>query len=331
MRMLQDRSPERETPNDARVEDGTPSNRGQDARDTTVGDSAVPIEMFFDVARPSGAIEFLGLAEGLDNSGHEMSGLFSWTCQACHAVNRDVIIVQPQRAFLTKWSCKQCSQAVLVRFGARAAAEWTAQHALTIMGKMPGQSAGESGPCAAGRPQRAGSPGQRIFAWLTIPALAAIILLGVKDLTHLRSSSAAGREGRHWPANSYAWLGGYWVDEHSNDVLYFGYINPAAHCGTYTRVRRENTPACIVRFEIVHEDATDERLVLKEMDGPPPRAAALHEGPGPSDTSNSNALLYLSRSGPAMVRMTTDQGQPVVTAYRHFAKSPLHEGPANAD
>jgi len=284
------------------------------------GSEKGPVEVLFDIAKPSGPIEFLGLMEGRDGPGRGLSGLFSWTCPACNASNRDVTAVESQRPFLTEWSCKLCSQPMLVRFQARAAAEWTAQHALAMAGTTLSRPAGEAGPCAdiTGGSKQRRNCGQRIFGWIAVPALAAIIVLGVSDQMPIRSSSASsGREVRQGSSFSYAWLGGYWVNERSNDTLYFGYVNPAAQCGTYTRVARDGRPARIVRFQIVHEEATDERLVLRERDEP--------QGAAPSDPTGSDAILYISRHGTSMVRMTMHQGEPVLTAYRHFAKRPARE------
>lgn len=163
--------------------------------------------------------------------------------------------------------------------------------------------------------RQSSAPNQRLFAWIAIPILAVLIALGLADLRRLRPSLAypGGREQRR-PPLSYSWLGGYWIDENADDVLCFGYVNPTAHGGAYTRISRDGAPARIVRFQIVHEEATDARLVLRELDESPQSAVQQSDG--------SNAILYISRGGTSMIRMTTHQREPVLTTYRHMDKPP---------
>ena len=224
-------------------------------------------EVTFDVSKPSGQVEFLGLLDGLAGFGNKLSGLFGWTCHACGTVNRDTAAIEPLQSSLVQWSCKQCSQALVVRFLARSGGDWIAQHSLAITGKAfchQAEEPPEEGPCVRKKSARSG---QRTFAWITVPALAAVILLGISDMRRIRSSRAStDRQRREHSATSYAWLGGYWAGEDPNDRIFFGYMNPTADTGAYTRVARDGSPPRIVRVEIVHEETTDDRLVLQELE-----------------------------------------------------------------
>jgi hypothetical protein len=91
-------------------------------------------------------------------------------------------------------------------------------------------------------------------------------------------------------------------------------MNPTTHSGAYTRVAGDGSPPCIVRVEIVHEETTDDRLVLKELDAP--------QDPMASEPDHTNAILYIARGGTSMIRMTTRQGEPVLAVYRRVDKQP---------
>ncbi len=275
------------------------------------------VEVAFDVRKPSGPVEFLGLLDGLGGFGNKLSGLFGWVCQACGTSNRDTAVIEPHQSLLMQWSCNRCSQEMFVRFLARPATDWITQHAVAITGKALCQMAdGARIPeCVTRRDRQPRISSQRVFAWIAVPALAAVILLGLTNMKRIRSSFASprGERGRRAPT-SYGWLGGHWVREDLKDALYFGYMNPARRSGTYTRVSRSGRPIDIVRFEIVHEETTDDRLVLRELDGPQDPAAPESLGP--------NAILYISRHGTSMIRMTTHRGEPVLAVYRHMDKEP---------
>ena len=269
------------------------------------------VEVAFDVRKPSGPVEFLGLLDGLGGFGNKLSGLFGWVCPACGTSNKDTAVIEPNQSLLMQWSCNHCSQAMFIRFLARPATDWITQHAVAITGKAlchmaDGPPTPEYATRQGKRPTRSS---QRVFAWITVPALAAVIFLGLADMRRAGSSLASlgGEGGRHASA-SYAWLGGHWVSDDMSDALYFGYVNPARRSGTYTRVSRSGRPTDIVRFEIVHEETTDDRLVLRELDGP--------QDPTAPESVCPNAILYIARQGTLMMRMTTQQGEPVLTVYR---------------
>lgn len=269
------------------------------------------VEVAFDVRKPSGPIEFLGLLDGLGGFGNKLSGLFGWVCQACGTSNKDTAVIEPNQSLLMQWSCHQCSQAMLVRFLARPSTDWITQHAVAITGNAMCHMANgaSTSECATRLNKRPARSSQRVFAWITVPALAAVIFLGLADMRRTGSSSASPSSERVGHASaSYAWLGGHWVSEDMSDALYFGYVNPAKRSGTYTRVSRSGRPTDIVRFEIVHEETTDDRLVLRELDGP--------QDPMAPESVCANAILYIARQGTLMIRMTTQDSEPVLTVYR---------------
>lgn len=269
------------------------------------------IEVAFDVRNPPGLVEFRGLLDGLAGFGNKLSGLFGWACPACGTSNRDTAVIEPNQSALAQWSCHECSQAMLVRFLARPATDWITQHAAAITGNAMCHMAdgASTSEWATRRNKRPTTSSQRVFAWIAVPALAAVICLGLADMRRTGSSLASpnGQQGPQASA-SYAWLGGHWVSDDMSDALYFGYVNSARRSGTYTRVSRTGRPTDIVRFQIVHEETTDDKLVLKEVDGP--------NDPMDPESVDQNAILYISRQGTSMIRMTTQQGEPVLTVYR---------------
>jgi len=281
------------------------------------GSRDTPAEVLFDIARPSGPLEFMGLLEGLGGSRGKLVGLFNWTCAACGAGNQDTAVIASFQSFLVEWSCSGCDARIVVRFRARSTSDWVAKHALAITGKALCRLADREGPPE--RPahlrRKRSKPSQKVFAWIVLPILVILIGLGLTDFRRIRSSLANRDAGRpSGSRQSYSWLGGYWISENSEDVLFFGYMNPAAQCGAYTRVPRDGGPTQIVRFQIVHDEATDDRLVLRELGGSAPSTE--------QDPGGSGAILYLSRHGTSLIRMTTRQGQPILTNYHHMDRPP---------
>jgi len=270
----------------------------------------IPVECMFDITKPSGQIEFLGFIDGLVGSGNNLSGLFEWTCSECDASNHDAAVIEPNQSFLSEWSCNHCDKVMLVRFRARPMADWIAQHALAITGRALCGLAekGEASEAKDRTQAQSARPSQKAFAWIVVPLLAILIVVAAMDMRHIQTSSAYSRLVSGRPsAPSYSWLGGYWISDSPYDVLYFGYVSPAAHRGTYTRRAHDGEPAQIVRFEIVREETTDDTLVLRELNGSP-------------QTAGPQAILRIDRSERSMVRIATSRGQSIVTSYYHTAR-----------
>jgi len=265
------------------------------------------VEHIFDVTKRSAQLEFLGFIDGVAGSGNNLSGLFQWKCDKCGAINHDAAIIETGRSFLAEWSCNRCDEAMHVHFRTRPITDWIAQHTLAITTKaLSGATEEEnSSESSSSEGRQSAEPNQKTFAWIAIPLLALLIVVGSADLKHLRSSFADGRgpSGRA-SGPSYSWLGGYWVGEEPGDALYFGYMNPAARCGAYTIPAHNGKPAQIVRFEILREEAMDDRLVLRELNKSP-------------QADDPGAVIHITRDDGRMVRMTTRGGEPVLNTYRH--------------
>jgi hypothetical protein len=274
-----------------------------------------PAEYIFDITKPSDPIEFCGLIDGLVGPGNGMTGMFKWTCPACGRPNHDAVGIQPNRSFLAEWSCNHCDDPMIVRFHARPPTDWIAQHALAITGTALCHLAEKELPSytQVRPPRRSGRSGQKMFAWIAIPLLTVIITVEAMDFRRIETSSAYSRYTPARSSSSYSWLGGRWVSESSGDTLTFGYMNPAAGCGAYTRATRDGAAPRIVRFEIIHEETTDGRLILRELTPAPDTATPQDNG--------SDAILYITRHGDSLTRMITSRGTPVMTTYYRTGKT----------
>jgi hypothetical protein len=290
-----------------------------------------PIELAFDITKASGQIRFLGLLDKPNQSDNELTGLFDWICQACKTVNRDTVTLKPEQPFLTKWSCTHCSRATLVRFRARAGTEWVAQHTLAVTGKSFYSAAEEEQAGVhlrpRGKPPRRGS--QTMFAWIAVPSLAVIILLGVLDMRRVSNSVASPRTAQQphreltlsqqrnsTPSSR---IVGYWISEARDHVVYFGPIDPVTRTGTYTRVSRGNHQAKTVRFTVFHEETRGDQLVIREEPEAGRPDSAVDRSPRPSVSPGSSeaveVTLNVPRGGETMTRVDIRDGEPVMTVY----------------
>lgn len=275
-----------------------------------------PVELAFDITRTSEQIRFLGLLDRLRESDNELTGLFDWTCPACGATNRDAVILQPQQAFLAKWSCNSCSQTTLVRFRARASAEWIAQHTLAVAGTSFDASAADALIAPQVTSGRKRMPrNQKIFAWVAIPALLAIIVLALANVRRVSPSSASPRASRQEQRASTpsTRVVGYWVSEEKNHVLHFGEIDPVRHTGTYTVVSRHDGQANILHFRVIREEPAGERLVIRiesEIESPEFANRRLQ-------TELPDVTLYVPRDARTMKWVDREPGAARTTLYRN--------------
>jgi hypothetical protein len=289
-----------------------------------------PIELAFDVTKTSTQVKFLGLLGSPDKSDGGLQGVFDWTCQACGAVNRATIGVEPQQAFLSRWSCTSCSRLTLVQFRARAGAEWIAQHTLAVTGKAfhaPPEDAGLAA-CARARPRTRKRDGQTIFAWIAIPALLGIILLGVMDMRRVSRTSASPHLADSGAPTSTpsTRLEGYWVSEQHDHMLCFEAVDPVSRVGTYTVVSRSSRQADTVPFKILHEEVTGEQVVIRQepdqlSDASESRMAPASAHAGRPDSATSDVTIYVPRDGRSMTWIDMREGQPVVTMYRNAGET----------
>jgi hypothetical protein len=274
-----------------------------------------PAEYVFDIAKPAGLIEFCGLIDGFADPENNLAGSFRWTCAGCGASHHDTAAIQPNQSFLAEWSCDHCGGRFLARFRARPASDWVAQHALAITGRALCRQAERGVPHQIlvppqGRIRRSG---QTVFGWIALPLLAAIIIMGSLDFKRIQASSAKSREGPDSSSSSpYSWLGGHWISENSSDMLTFCYINAAAGRGAYTRARRDGTQSHVVRFQIVHDEAKDGRLILCES------SQSANSATPRADWSD--AILYVTKNGDSVTRVVTSGGTAVITTYYRQGK-----------
>ncbi|MBN2128028.1 MAG: hypothetical protein JW741_00965 [Sedimentisphaerales bacterium] len=283
----------------------------------------MPIEVTFDVMGASDGITFSGFVDAPRGSDCELEGLFDWTCEGCGSSNREVLMLKPQQAFLTRWRCRHCSQVTVVKFRSRAMAEWVAQHTLATTGKAFCELAENDSvlqPC--GRDYtRARRRGQRLFAWIAVPALVGIIALGLGDWRRLKSCSAFALGGRReqTTAGPFVRLRGYWFSQAAGRVLCFTHVDPLSGLGKYTVVSRNGGPSGEVHFEVIHEEATGDRVIIRAIDGGRDGTVArAGGGPGPSE-----ATLYIEKQNGSLIWAEVRQGKPAVVVYQRAGKNPL--------
>jgi hypothetical protein len=303
-----------------------------------------PIELEFDISKASAQVKFLGLLDGPTGSDKELTGLFDWICQECRTVNQDTVTLKPQRLFLAKWSCSGCSQTTLVRFHARAAAEWIAQHTLAVTGKTFDELARDDDEPlghikSRPRPQNAG---QRLFAWVAVPSLCVIILMAVRDVRRIPASSATPQKIEHGLSQSTpsSRIVGYWINESADHVLYFGPIDRVLYIGTYTVVSRGSKRVDTVQFQVIHEEITGEQLVIREEPGEYGKERAKRrmearnrqmEIIGPSGpVERAEVTLRVSKDGRTMTRVEMWEDEAVITLYHRAGEAltqftPPHE------
>jgi len=284
--------------------------------------SSEPVELAFDITRPSEQIRFLGLLDRLRESDNELTGLFDWTCPACGATNRDAVILRPQQAFLATWSCDSCSLTTVVRFHARAGAEWVVQHTVAVTGTSFDASAAQGliPPCLAGR--RRPPRNQKILAWIAIPALLAAIGMELLDVRRVAPSSASTQRVEQELRTSASStpstrVVGYWLSEEKNQVVHFTPIDPVKHTGTYTVVSRRDGQASIVNFRVVQEEAAGEQLVIRGKSGIQNPEFGNRRLP----TEASDVTLYIPRDAKILKWVDVEAGGPKTTIYRSAGDS----------
>jgi len=279
-------------------------------------------EVVFDVTKPAEGLVFLGLLDSVGTSDNRLTGLFAWRCQGCGASNKDVAIVESQQAFLTRWSCSRCEKTVIVRFRARASADWVAGHTLAITGKDLCHLA-EDDPVAYLTPaeeQARGSAGQRAFAWVAIPALLALVFLGLSDIRRPPVSSASAPKEARAPHQSTALsrLLGHWVSEEGGDRLYFVHIDAASRMGTYVQFSQNRRPGCRVWFDVIHEDSKGEQLIIRRWSEPADGSKA-NRSPA---AAGSEATVYIPRHGASLTWIDIQGGSPTLKVYHRLDSSP---------
>ena len=228
-------------------------------------------EVVFDIINPVEGIKFLGLLDHSGEPGNRLTGLFDWQCQRCGSLNRDAVIVDPEQAFISRWLCRHCEKAMIVRFRARGSIEWVAEHTLAITGKALCHLTEEefAADAAAIEHSVRRRASQRLFAWIAVPALIALVLLGLSDMQPLSDALASptkSERGLH-QSGALSRLPGQWVSEDGKDRLYFGHIDAVSRRGTYVRFFQDRRPGDLFWFDVIHEDPREEKLVIRLCEG----------------------------------------------------------------
>jgi hypothetical protein len=268
----------------------------------------VAAELVFDVSKGSENVQFLGFVTGLEELRNDLVGLFAWTCQGCTCRNRSSTLIRPTQAFLVRWLCASCGKVTLVQFRSRASAEWVVQHAVAVTGSAFGETA-EPAPAVGKRNQRthAGQRArQRVFALLTIPALALIIALALSDLPSAPFRWGRGSEQGAWQSDlaPSLRLPGCWVSETGGHSLYFGRIDPVSKMGSYVPILKSRPSQPWVRFTIVHEDVDRAEMVIRDLD---------ENG---NVVPHSETVLHLPKQGGTLIRVSMEGQSPELTVYR---------------
>ncbi|MBN1509288.1 MAG: hypothetical protein JW955_20755 [Sedimentisphaerales bacterium] len=300
-----------------------------------LGNYDVPIELVFDITKTSLQMRFLGLSEKPEESGNELTGLFDWTCQACRAANRDTVVLKPQGVFFAKWTCSTCSRVTLVRFRARAVAEWVAQHTAAVTGKpvdVPVQD--KRAPYASNRARSPRDKRQAILGWVVIPVLAVVIVLGWFDMRRVSRSLASPRGEVDAPASRTrhessastpsSRIVGYWVSEQRDHVMHFDPIEPTVGEGTYTVVSRGDKNVETVHFKVLHEETAGEQLVIRKDGEPRERLVIQHNGAEITyrlQAESMEVTLNVAKDAKSMTRLEIRGGQPALTCYFNAAEA----------
>lgn len=290
----------------------------------------IPTEIVFDITKPSGQMKFLGLSERASESGNELAGLFDWTCQGCNAVNQDTVVVKPQEVFFAQWTCRSCSRVTVVRFLARAMAEWIAQHTLAVTGRTidaPPENA-LAVSCRAACGKRLPPNSHMVLTWILIPVLVVVLLWMVLDMRRVSSSSAApqtlpnpatsAKTHTSIPSMPSARIVGYWIGEHRDHVLCFGPIDRVQRTGAYSIVYRGDSQGTAVPFRILHEETEGEQIVVRKETPSGDRLVVEHQGDEITyrvQSDGSEVTFNVAKDGKSMTCLEVRDGEPVATTY----------------
>lgn len=277
-------------------------------------------EVVFDITKPVDGVTFLGLLDGFGRSANRLTALFDWQCRACGAINRDAAIVEPEQGLLCRWSCSSCAEATVLRFRARASTEWIAEHTLAVTGGALCHLAEDdvAADLARSTDNRKTVGGQRTFAWIAIPGLVILILLGLSDVRRFADLSAAPAPNRRATHGSPALsrLLGSWLSDDGRDRLYFNHVNSVSRTGTYTRFFEEHGVARHMRFTVIYEDPKREQFVFRQRTE---RSDVPEEGDAIAD--GWDTALHIRLHGESLTWIDIDGDNPIVKVYRR-AKNP---------
>lgn len=198
----------------------------------------------------------------------------------------------------------------------------------------PSESLGEpaedqwTSACVLGRSQQPRRSRKMVYAWIAVPALAVVILLGVLGIRRVSNSSASSQNSRNSTmlgagqeqpsATPSGRIVGYWVNEHRDHVVCFTPIDPDLREGTYAVVRRGNKRAETVRFKVLHEETAGEQLVIQKQGCTGEKLVVEQQGAQVTYRLQKEALevtFNVAKDGKSMTRLEIVDGEPVMTAY----------------
>jgi hypothetical protein len=265
-------------------------------------------EVVFDVTKPPEGVTFVGLLDKPGEPGRQLTGLFDWDCSKCRSRNRDVAMIEPEQAFLSRWLCRRCGVPTVVRFQARPSVEWVAEHTRAVTGAaLCHLIEGEPVPVSPPLRRRGG---QRIFAWIAIPALVAIVAVGLSDLRSVSGPSTASALSSRTSRNSaiLSRLSGQWIRGRGSDLLCFIHMDEVAQRGTYVYFPGGRRPGLCVRFDIVDEDVEEKQVIIRPRSEPSQGATA-------RPTVTSEATIHIPEHGKSLTWIEIHNGVPRLEVY----------------
>lgn len=275
-------------------------------------------ELNFDIAKPAERVKFLGLLHPSKDSGRTFTGLFDWQCHTCGHVNRDAVMIELERGFLSRWLCDSCEEETVVRFRARSSADWITAHSLTVVDEAL-EYAGQDGSETGDADRRAGRPGsQRLLAWVAIPALIVLIALSLTDIPRLSNALAVTVTGdrRSFASKTLSRLRGYWTSQDGHQRIHFDRTESNSGSGTYMDCRQGKWLGTRFWFDVVDEDLQNQQLVIRLWEDR-------------STTSKSKVsltagvlrvTLHLDPQGNRLTWIEVEGDSPILKVYRRVEK-----------
>jgi hypothetical protein len=280
-------------------------------------------EVVFDVTKPPKGMTFVGLLDNPGEPGRQLTGLFDWDCSQCGARNRDVAMIEPEQAFLSRWLCRSCGVPKVVRFLARPSVEWVAEHTRAVTGAALCHLT-EGAPVPVSPPRRRG--GQGVFAWIAIPALVAIVAVGLSDMGQVSGPSMASALSRRASHGSVVLsrLSGQWIKGRGSDLLCFIHVDEVAQRGTYVYFPEGRRPGSCVRFDVVDEDVEEMQVIIRPRSEP-------SQGAADRPTAASEATIHIPEHGRSLTWIEIHDGVPCLEVYNRVEDANGVLIPLNSD
>jgi len=275
-------------------------------------------ELNFDIAKPAERVKFLGLLHPSKDSGNTFTGLFDWQCHTCGHVNRDAVIIELERGFLSRWLCDSCQEETVVRFRARSSADWITAHSLTVVDEAlecAGQDGSEAGD-ADRRTIRSGS--QRLLVWVAIPALILLIALSLTDVPRLSNALAVTARGgrKSFASRTLSHLRGYWTSQDEHQRIHFDRTESNSGSGTYMDCRQGKWLGTRFWFEVVDEDLQNQQVVIRVWED-----RSIETKSKASLTAGVlRVTLHLNPQGNRLTWIEFEGDSPILKVYRRVEK-----------